>query len=279
MPKLLTSTLIFTSRKMLAKVTKTQLENIQPFRALFLQETNIQVRYNACHERGWTDSYLLSVDDVQIGYGSIKGQEIDGRETVFEFYVIPSFRKFSSLVFDKLLSASEARYVECQSNDLLLTPMLYEFSRNIRSDTLLFEDHAVTGYIIPDALVRPRRSDDQVFEHECEPVGDYVLQWRGEIVATGGFLLHYNFPFADLYMEVRPDSRHRGCGTFILQEVKKACYRAGRVPAARCNIGNKASRATLTKAGLRVCGFMLTGDVIPYSAREVHTAFAASIQA
>jgi hypothetical protein len=42
-------------------VAKTDLGRIQPLRALFLREANFQVRYNACHERGWTDSYLLTI--------------------------------------------------------------------------------------------------------------------------------------------------------------------------------------------------------------------------
>jgi GNAT superfamily N-acetyltransferase len=100
-----------------------------------------------------------------------------------------------------------------------------------------------------------------VFEHRIEPVGDYVVELNGEVVATGGFSLHYNRPFADLYMEVREDRRGRGIGSFLVQELKKECYLAGRVPAARCDLRNAASRATLIKAGLRVCGFMLTGRV------------------
>jgi RimJ/RimL family protein N-acetyltransferase len=62
-------------------------------------------------------------------------------------------------------------------------------------------------------------------------------------------------------MEVKENFRRKGLGSFIIQELKKACYLAGRVPAARCNIRNKASRATLLKAGLKVCGFMLKGDI------------------
>ena len=37
-----------------------------------------------------------------------------------------------------------------------------------------------------------------------------VAALHGEVVGTGGFLLHYNPPFADLYMEVREDARRRG---------------------------------------------------------------------
>jgi hypothetical protein len=164
-------------------------------------------------------------------------------------------------LFQRLLAASGARFIECQSNDLLLSSMLYEFSRSVSVNVVLFEDHVVTALRVPDTIVRARRTDDEIFEHKTEPVGDYVVELGGEVVATGGFLLHYNKPFADLYMEVREDRRCLGIGSFLLQEVKVRCYLADRVPAARCDIRNGASRSTLVKAGLRVCGFMLKREV------------------
>ena len=242
---------------------KAELKDIQPLRTLFLQETNFQIRYEACHERGWTDSYLLMIGDHRVGYGSIKGRKVKDRDTVFEFFVVTSFRKSSIELFRQLLIASGARYIECQSNDIALSSMLYEFSSSVSADVLLFEDHTVTGHVLPGAVVRPRLSNDPVFEHRVEPVGDYVVELNEEIVATGGFLLHYNRPFADLHMEVREDCRGRGTGSYLLQELKKECYLAGRVPAARCDLRNAASRATLIKAGLRVWGFMLSGRVRP----------------
>jgi GNAT superfamily N-acetyltransferase len=240
---------------------KVELNEIQVLRAQFLQEANFQIRYDACHERGWTDSYLLKVDDLRVGYGSIKGEERQDRDTVFEYFVVRPFRKRASELFQQLLTLCGARHIECQSNDLLLSSMLFEFSQRIRAEVALFEDHATTEYALPDGLVRTRLSTDQIFEHRTEPIGDYLVERGGEVVATGGFLLHYNKPFADLYMEVREDCRRRGIGTFLVQKLKKQCYLAGRVPAARCGIQNSASRATLVKAGLRVCGFMLMGDV------------------
>jgi hypothetical protein len=139
--------------------------------------------------------------------------------------------------------------------------MLYEFSQDVRSDVVLFQHGAVTEHKIPGAMVRPKRAADQIFEHTVEPVGDYVLDIKKEIVATGGFMLHYNAPFADLYMEVRNDCRRRGYASFLLQELQKACYLAARVPAARCSIHNLGSRLSLMKAGLRICGFMQAGNV------------------
>jgi GNAT superfamily N-acetyltransferase len=247
---------------MTTSARKVELETILPLRAIFLKEANRQIRYNACHERGWSDSYLLTIDDNAVGYGSIKGREIPDRDTVFEFFVVPAFRKHASNLFRQMLAVARPAFIECQSNDPLLSEMLYEFARNISSDVVLFEEHSVTDLSVPGVLVRRRRESDPVFPHRVEPVGDYVAELKGEIVASGGFMLHYNPPFADLYMEVREDCRRHGIGTFLLQEVKRECRLAGRVPAARTSIRNLASRACLTKAGLKVCGFMLAGEII-----------------
>ncbi|WP_041343582.1 GNAT family N-acetyltransferase [Runella slithyformis] len=239
------------------KVQKTTLATIKPFRSLFLQEINVQIRYNACHERGWSDSYQLSIDQQMVGYGSVKGQEISDRDTVFEFYVLPAFRRYTTPLFEELLKVSKATYLECQSNDAHWSSLVYEFSQNINADTILFEDQCVTDWVMPDVQFRPRRDD----EPHIEGAGAYVLERAGRIVATGGIMLHYNIPFADLFMEVDKDCRENGLGSYLLQELKRECYQQGRVPAARCSIANKASKATLLKAGFKVAGFMLLGTV------------------
>lgn len=247
---------------MVPDVIKSDLKDISYLRNLFLQENNFQIRYNASHERGWTDSYSIIYNNEKIGYGAIKGNKnIDDRDTVFEFYVTPSFRNLSSIAFLKLLQSSKANFIECQSNDFLLTSLLFQYGRNINSNVILFEDSFTPGIKIDTLIFRKRNEDDIVFEHSSEPVGDYILEVNKEVVATGGFLLHYNKPFADLYMEVEKTYRRKGLGSYLIQELKRQCYLAGSVPAARCNIDNIASRATLTKAGLKVAGFMLLGQV------------------
>jgi GNAT superfamily N-acetyltransferase len=246
------------------EVIETTLKEILSLRNLFLQESNFQIRYNAAHERGRTDSYLITADTITIGYGAIKGNENPAeRNTIFEFYIIPSFRHISSGAFAKLLSVSRASFIECQSNDSLLTSKLYEFGQNINANVILFKDQTAASLHLDHVKFRNRNDDDVIFEHKSEPVGDFILEREKEIVATGGFLLHYNFPFADLYMEVRKDCRQQGLGSFLLQEVKKECYLSGRVPAARCDMENIASRATLQKAGLAVAGFLLLGTAKP----------------
>jgi GNAT superfamily N-acetyltransferase len=243
------------------KATRTQLKEILSLRSLFLQENNFQIRYNACHERGWTDSYLLTYDEKKIGYGSVKGNEnLGDRDTVFEFYVVPSFRNKASLVFLELVRCSKATFIECQTNEGLLTSLLYQFGKDSKANAVLFADSAVSALDIDKAVFRKRKDTDVVFE-KLEPAGEYILEYDSEVVASGGFLLHYNIPFADLYMEVREDYRRKGFGSFLLQELKRECYLAGRVPAARCNINNAASKASLLKAGFKIAGFMVIAEI------------------
>lgn len=239
-------------------VVKTGLTEILSLRQLYLQENNMQIRYDACHARGWTDSYLVTVDDTAVGYGSVKGKEnLADRDTIFEFFIVPSFRKLSPPIFSAIMANSGAVFIECQSNDFLLSSMLYEFAQNIHAEDILFADHTVTDYFFSDVLFRRYKNDDIIFEHKGEPEGEYVLEKDNEVIATGGFLLHYNMPFADLYMEVNEKHRRKGYGTYLIQELKKACYSKGRVPAARCGITNPASKNILQKAGLKICGYML----------------------
>ena len=54
-------------------------------------------------------------------------------------------------------------------------------------------------------------------------------------------------------MEVDERFWRRGYGSFLVQELKRTCYEMGRIPAARCNVTNTASRATLQKAGFLPC--------------------------
>jgi GNAT superfamily N-acetyltransferase len=243
-------------------VVQTDLQNILSLRNIFLSENNFQIRYNACHERGWTDSYLIMDNDQAIGYGSIKGKaQLTDRDSVFEFYLLPLYRNRSAAAFSAFLKATAAEYIECQTNETLLSSLLFQFAAEIHADTILFAENYASALRCDKGIFRKIRNAEQVFDHKVEPVGDYLLEINQQIIATGGFLLHYNFPFADLYMEVKQDHRRKGYGSFLIQELKKACYLAGRIPAARCDLHNTASKMTLLKAGLRITGYLLLGKI------------------
>ncbi|HJU38221.1 MAG TPA: GNAT family N-acetyltransferase [Tahibacter sp.] len=233
---------------------------IAALRRQFLQETNCQIRHHALHARGLSDTWLLACDGAEVGYGSLTGDG-DARDTVFEFYVLPGWRRATTPLFLELVDAARPARIECQSNEPLLSSMLFEFAHDINAHGMLFCDDVATILPAPAVAFRRRRDDDDAFEHRDGPVGDFVLERKGRVLATGGFREDGNAPFADLYMEVDTGARGGGIGSYLLQELKKQCYLAGRVPAACSDIRNKALQASLEKAGMRRCGFVLRGGV------------------
>ncbi|HWJ55903.1 MAG TPA: GNAT family N-acetyltransferase [Vicinamibacterales bacterium] len=242
---------------------RADLTAIAPWRARYLAEMAAQVRYDAVHRRGWSDVYVVRLDGVDVGYGAIKGFEhLADRDTLFELYVDPPVRPHAVPLAGAVLAAAGADRVQCQTNDAGLCGVFRQLATGVEVEAILFADHHQPALAVPGAIARPRRDNDVIFEHTAEPVGDFVVEYDGQIVATGGALTHYNPPYADLYMEVRPDVRRCGFGALVLQAVKAGCYAKGLVPAARTGVTNQASQATLRRAGLRECGFVLTGRVV-----------------
>jgi len=249
------------------KVTKTGLEAIRDLRVLFLQEGNFQFTYDKCHLYGWADTWLFFIDGEKAGYGAVWGSEKrEDRNSIFEFYIIEPFRKSANIIFEKFCIESGATLIECQSNDRLLCSMLYEYAPNINAEAVLFEDDFQPNLSILDVTFGRETSADIT----GPDAGGYYLKIHGKIVATGGFMLNYNWPYADIYMEVKEPFRRKGLGSLLIQELKKEIYRMDRVPAARCNVDNKASKATLLKAGFKVCGARLKGGIkLPLQASAI----------
>lgn len=236
------------------EISKTDLSEILHLRVLFLQENNFQFIYNKCHLYGWADSYLFKHNGIGIGYGAVWGQnKREDRDAIFEFYIIKPYRKFANIFFSELLKISGATFIECQSNDLLLSEMLYAFGENINAEAILFKDNCQTSFEMDGISLHKQQNNS------ANP--EYVLKYKDEVIATGGLMLNYNIPYADIYYEVSEQHRQKGHGSFFVQELKRQAYISGRVPAARCKIDNAASRATLLKAGFEVCGFILKGEV------------------
>ena len=62
-------------------------------------------------------------------------------------------------------------------------------------------------------------------------------------------------------MEIGEPFRRRGLGSYLVQELKRACYEFGAIPCARCNPSNLASRQTLLKAGFAPVAHILNAHV------------------
>jgi GNAT superfamily N-acetyltransferase len=242
-------------------VTPVLLEDVLPLRELYRREMNCQIVHDSLPRRGFGDLFLLRSDGRLAGYGFVMGYQGEPKDMIREFYVLPAYRGSALPLFRRLIEVSRARRIVAQTNDALLTLMLYDCAREITSDTVVFADALTTSLAVPGAILREVADADKerIFEHKVEPVGEWLLVVDGGIVGTGGIATHYNPPYGDLFMEVDEPHRRRGYGSYLIQELKRVAYETGKVPAARCNVANAASRATLQKAGLFPCARLLGG--------------------
>jgi GNAT superfamily N-acetyltransferase len=254
-------TVVVPRTKMSIEATNVPVEEILPFRELYRREMNAQIRHDSFPRRGFSDAYLLRIGGRTAGYGLVANRHYPGH--VHEFYVLPAHRASALPLFREFLEASGATYVMAQTNDRLLTMLLYDCAENITSDAIMFEDAFTTHLACPEGVLRRTTEADLAhFQEEAlEAVPDWVIESAGAIIANGGALFHYNPPFADLFMEVAETHRRRGLGSYLVQELKRICYEMGKVPAARCSVSNVASRKTLEKAGMLPCARVLIGEV------------------
>lgn len=250
---------------MLIDVSPVPLDEVLPMRDLYREEMNCQIVHDSLPRRGFGELFLIQLDGRRAGYGFVMGYRGEPKDMIREFYVLPAYRGSALAMFRRLSETSQARRIEAQTNDILLTLMLYDCASEIRSERVVFRDALVTSLSVPGATFRQVTDADEgrIFEHKVEPVGEWLLEVDGGIVATGGVATHYNPPYGDLFMEVSESHRRRGYGSYLVQELKRVAYEMGRIPAARCNVENTASRATLEKAGLLPCARLLSGVLAP----------------
>lgn len=229
-------------------------------RALYREECNCQIIHDSSLSRGLADPYLILHNGRLAGYGGVWNKYYPGR--LMEFYILPHLRGAALPMFRALVEASGATQIEAQTNIPLMLLMLFDCASNIAAENVLFYDAHTTSLACQDAAFRRTSPEDtaSIPQQDREPIGDWLLEARGAIVATGGFLCHYNPPYGDIYMEVAESARRQGYGSFLVQELKRVCYEAGKRPAARCNATNIASRRTLERAGMLPCGRLLVGD-------------------
>jgi GNAT superfamily N-acetyltransferase len=243
------------------EVTQVPADDITPLRELYRHEMRCQIIHDSFARRDFSHSYLVRVEGRIAAYGLVAHKHYP--ETVHEFYVAPSYRAEALPLFREFLAAGEAKRIRAQSNDRLLTLLLYEFAAEIAPDANLFEDGTATHLSCPDGVLRRVEEADKerISQQKLDDGAEWMIEADGIPVATGGVLFHYNPPFGDLYMAVHEGYRRRGYGSYLIQELRRIAYEKGKVPAARCNASNVASRRTLLKGGMRQCGRMLEGAV------------------
>src|SRR5882757_5109822 len=110
----------------MTEVVGVELEAILAMRDEYRREMDCQIVHDSWHGRGLTNSYLLRVDGEVVGYGSVGGASPEAKDTVKEFFVRPDSRRAALPLFRQLAKTGVARRIEAQTNDLLLSLMLYD---------------------------------------------------------------------------------------------------------------------------------------------------------
>lgn len=243
----------------------TDLATIQPLRDVYRHEMRCQIIHDSLHVRpGWTTPYLLTIGGSPAGYGAVAhAGPWKERPTVFEFFVLPTQRHRAFKLFAALIAACGSRAIETQTNGTLLGVLVQALSPSVAAEAILYEDRLTTSIDVAGARVRAvtPQDADGIAARGLDGEAKWLVELDGQIAGTGGILYHYNRPYGDLYMAVAEPFRRRGLGALLVQELKRICYEGGGVPAARCNVGNAASRSTLQKAGFSPCGCIVTGTL------------------
>jgi hypothetical protein len=148
---------------------------------------NCQIVHDSIHRRdGWTVSYMLNVAGVTAGFGSIAvaGPWKD-KTSIFEFYVLPEYRVHSFELFEALLTASNARFMEIQSSDVLLAVMLHTYARDIWSEKIVFRDAITTALPANGVTVQQLTPDQETWNAIAQRQGgaEYQLVLDGATVA------------------------------------------------------------------------------------------------
>jgi GNAT superfamily N-acetyltransferase len=240
-------------------------QDVLPLRTRQREEMACQIVHDSIHRRdGWSVTHSLRIAGDTVGFASVAvGGPWKGKPTLYELYLLPEHRGEAFGLFDALLAASGARFFEVQTNDPLITLLVHAYGHELESEKLVFRDGADADLPANGARVRCVTSDRDLRAaiEARQGGGDWILEVDGRPAGKGGVLFHYNRPYADVFMEIARPFRRRGFGAYFVQELKRACYALGAVPAARCRTTNVASRRTIMRAGFVPCGHIIKGSL------------------
>jgi GNAT superfamily N-acetyltransferase len=262
------------------EIVAAEREEVQRLRELFQREVNDIFLTERGFWWGWYEAHLIRCQGRAIGYGLVE-VETDYRQ-LMEFYLLPVYRPDARAVQEQVLRQLSVTHMQTDTRREFQTLLFYDFCEQITAHDLFFRDRFSTHCEFPGLTFRRAANGDSAalfpvlhgpggapFEMESEEeLREWIssgLRWLlldgAAVVGVGALFEDFNRPFAEVGMMVSPPFRRRGYGTFILQELKKECYRIGLTPASRCAWDNEASRRSHDRSGFLLSGRQLLGVV------------------
>ena len=250
-------------------VAKSTLIMIDEPRRLRRESIDCQIVRDSILPRGLATPYLIRYKHKVVGYAGVWSRYNPGR--VMEFYLLPEAQDLANDAFQALVEVSGAHEMEAQTNIPLMDEMLTRHCQEITDENILFSSGAlVSEPRVPGSHDHPIKSDSKthhyVFRHrrrgDSGPDGTWVIEMNHMIVAAGNILRHYNPPFGDIFMEVLPEHRRIGIGSFLVKNLSREASRAGLKACARCEADNIASKRTLESGGMIYSGKLRVGKIV-----------------
>lgn len=241
------------------------LEEVMPLREKFRAEMDAQIVHDSLHRReGWTRTWILKAGDRVAGFGSIAVEgPWKGKPTLFEFFVGSRFREVEDSLFDVLVPACRARFIEAQTNEPWIARQLPRCAPVTITEKIIFkaERDPPTPRTDADAVAVTPAKDCRARFRARDGAGEWKLELGGQEIGRGGIAFHYNQPYCDLYFEIDSPWRRRGYGYYFLSRLKSRCRQLGGIPAARCDPENAGAIALLAKGGFARCGDIVSGPL------------------
>lgn len=224
----------------------------------FREAAACQIVHDSILLRGMADPYRIRIDGVEAGHAGVWNCHDPGR--IMEFHLEPGFQDRAEAAFQVLIGVSRAMEAEAQTNLPLMFGLLQSQCRSTWTSKMLFGNPVETDLPNPGGTFRTALPEEAQFGGSPRSA-EFVIEVDGRAIAWGGYLGHYNPPYVDVHMEVAPEFRQQGYGSYFVQEVKRRCLEAGKIPAARSDPVNEASHRTLARAGLPKIGELLVGKI------------------
>lgn len=247
------------------EVSKTKWDEMQDYIKSYFEELGYKNDgfHNGMMFEG--EPYLITCDDEKAGFFSV-GNSWDEGKMLRGFYVIPSKRRFSREIFDKIMADFQLEAALVASNDAHFVGLAFEEMNALKT----FFDMQAFNFVYGEPMreaefgVECMKEVDQT-EYEsmnrltenqwdgCFEDGSfkfYKIVSDGETLGYGGMgKLAHNQKNVDVGNFVLPQHRRKGIGRSIIINLSKIAIEQGMIPVAGCWYGNQESILTLTSSG------------------------------
>ncbi|NLK95924.1 MAG: GNAT family N-acetyltransferase [Clostridiales bacterium] len=211
------------------------------------------------------EPYIIIYNDEILGFFSL-GDSWDNGKMLRGFYIIPSKRRVSVEIFNKLVEDFHIEAALVASNDAHFVGLAFEKMNALKTTF----DMQAFNFIYGAPEREPEYGMNCVvevnpWEYETmnsltekqweDSFGDenykfYVIKNNNEILGYGSIgKLKYNPKNVDVGNYTLPQHRRKGVGRSIIINMSKIAIQQGLIPVAGCWYGNTESIATLTSSG------------------------------